>query len=88
MELEWDEEKRRANLAKHRLDFVDAGQIFSGSHYSYVSSRPGEERWVTIGLLDGREVAVVWTARGDAIGVISFRGARHEERRQYRHLYP
>jgi uncharacterized protein len=51
---------------KRGLDLVDAEQIFRGLHYTYSSSRQGEERWVTIGVLDGREVAVVWTARGDA----------------------
>ncbi len=30
MEFEWDETKRRANLAKHRIDFVDAKEIWQG----------------------------------------------------------
>jgi uncharacterized protein len=87
MRFEWDEPKRLANLAKHGLDFLDADLIFRAALYSYPSERPGEDRWVTVGLLEGREVALVWTARGDAIRLISFRRARREETRQYRQLH-
>lgn len=27
MEFEWDEAKRRSNLAKHGVDFTDAAQV-------------------------------------------------------------
>ena len=87
MRLEWDERKREANLVKHGLDFLDAELIFRGALYSYPSERRGEDRWVTVGLLGGREVALVWTARGEAMQLISFRRARREERRQYRQLH-
>jgi uncharacterized protein len=87
MRFEWDERKRLVNLAKHGLDFLDADLIFRGPLYSYSSERRGEDRWVTIGLLEGREVALVWTARDDATRLISFRRARREERRQYRELH-
>jgi len=87
MRFEWDERKRRTNLAKHGLDFLDAELVFDGPAHSYRSPRGGEERWVTVGLLEGHEVAVVWVQRGDAIRIISFRRARHEERRQYRQLH-
>ena len=87
MRFEWDERKRLANLAKHGLDFLDAELVFDGPCYSYQSPREGEDRWVTVGSLEGREVAVVWTQRADVIRLISFRRARHEERRQHRELY-
>jgi uncharacterized protein len=87
MQFVWDEHKRLANLAKHGLDFLDADLIFRGRLYSYPSERQGEDRWVTVGLLEGREVALVWTARREAIQLISFRRARREERRQYRELH-
>jgi uncharacterized protein len=87
MRFEWDERKRQANLAKHGLDFLDADLVFRGRHYSYPSEHQGEDRWVTVGLLEAREVALVWTTRGDATRLISFRRARREERRQYRQLH-
>jgi uncharacterized protein len=87
MRFEWDERKRLSNLAKHGLDFLDAELVFDGSCYSYLSPRGSEARWVTVGLLEGREVAAVWVQRAEAIRLISFRRARHEERRRYRELY-
>jgi uncharacterized DUF497 family protein len=30
MDFEWDEDKRLANLRKHRVDFVDVPAIFDG----------------------------------------------------------
>jgi uncharacterized protein len=87
MRFEWDERKRLANLAKHGLDFLDADLIFRGEFYRYPSGRRGEDRWVTVGLLEEREVALVWTVRADARRIISFRRARREERRQYRQLH-
>ena len=38
MLFEWDESKRQANLAKHRIDFQDAIGIFDGP----VFERAGE----------------------------------------------
>jgi uncharacterized DUF497 family protein len=87
MRFEWDERERLANLARHGLDFLDAELIFRGALYSYPSERRGEDRWVTVGLLEEREVALIWTVRADAMRIISFRRARREERRQYRQLH-
>ena len=30
MEFEWDETKRRTNIRDHKVDFVDAAQLFDG----------------------------------------------------------
>ena len=59
MEFEWDEEKRLANLDKHRIDFVRAQFIFDGQPlHEERSDRLGEERFTSTGLLDGRIVTV------------------------------
>jgi uncharacterized protein len=47
----------------------------------------GEKRFLAVGLLEGRCVTVVYTIRGEAIRIISFRRARHEERQEYQELY-
>jgi uncharacterized protein len=31
VEVEWDERKRRANVVKHGIDFVDAARVFEGA---------------------------------------------------------
>jgi uncharacterized protein len=87
MRFEWDERKRLSNLAKHGLDLLDADLVFRGPCYSYPSTRQDEVRWVPVGMLENKQVSIVWTVRGEAIRLISFRRARREERRRYRQLY-
>lgn len=83
--FEWDDAKRRANVVKHRLDFVDATKVFADpKQYTYQSAhRSGEERFVSIGTVQGRLIAVVFTQRGDKLRIISARPARRIEREQY-----
>ncbi|MDV2997872.1 MAG: hypothetical protein N4J56_007577 [Chroococcidiopsis sp. SAG 2025] len=85
MEYEWDEAKRLANLRKHGIDFLDIPDVFDGDtltveddRYSY-----GEQRFITLGLLQGRVVAVVHTEREDCTRIISARKATKYERRIY-----
>jgi uncharacterized DUF497 family protein len=87
--FEWDEAKRAGNLAKHKLDFLRAREAFDGRpRLDIESSRGSESRFVTIAIVQGRFCAIVWTQGGeDLIRVISMRGARDEEKRQYRSLY-
>jgi uncharacterized DUF497 family protein len=85
MPFEWDEHKRRGNLAKHRIDFADALAVFSDQrgfiYRSEVST--GEERHVAIGMAGERCLAVVFTKREEVIRLISARRARRTERRRY-----
>ncbi|MDZ4877164.1 MAG: hypothetical protein CLLPBCKN_006599 [Chroococcidiopsis cubana SAG 39.79] len=85
MEYEWDEAKRLANLRKHGIDFLDIPDVFDGDtltveddRYSY-----GEQRFITLGLLQGRVIAVVHTERQDCTRIISARKATKYERRIY-----
>ncbi len=86
-QFEWDEQKRLANLAKHGIDFKDAINVLGQNGPLYESVRSEETRWVTIGMLDGALIAVVWTPRGEAKRIISARPARRHEREDYaRHV--
>jgi len=87
MRYEWDERKRLTNLEKHGLDFFDVDVVFESSHIVVPSAHESEERFLSIGVFDGRFVTVVYTMRGGVIRVISFRRARHEERDAYQKLY-
>ena len=83
MVFEWDEHKRESNLTKHKLDLADGMELFDGRPtISYPSTRD-EPRWITIGLIGTRTVAVVWTRRTDATRLISLRRARDAEKRAY-----
>jgi uncharacterized DUF497 family protein len=87
-EFEWDERKRLANLAKHKLDFFDAKPLFDGRNVlSTPVGRHNEERFTTAGEINGRFYTVVWTLRGESIRLISFRRARNAEERAHRNLY-
>ena len=86
MRYEWDERKRLSNLEKHSLDFFDVVDVFESTHVVAPSSHSTEERFIAIGTFEGRFVTVIYTMRGEAIRVISFRRARHEERDTYQKL--
>lgn len=86
--FEWDEAKRLSVLRVRGLDFVDGQALFDGrAVYTFPSPRGTEERWVTVGELNARLVAAVWTKRDDATRIITMRRARDAEARQYRKLY-
>jgi hypothetical protein len=81
----WDETKRRANLKKHGIDFVDAEKIFGGFTLSAEDTWEafGEQRFLTLGLLEDQVVSVTHTERGDDIRIISIRKATKHEARYY-----
>lgn len=85
MEFEWNEAKRLANLAKHRIDFRDAARVFLGPTVERPSPDPksGEGRFIAVGDLDGRVIAVVYTWRDDRRRIISVRRARRNEQRDH-----
>ena len=43
----------------------------------------GEDRFITVGFLDGTMVVLVWTPRGEAYRIISMRKANERERALY-----
>ena len=81
MRFTWSQSKRRRNLKDHALDFVDACRVFEGPTYTFEDDRftYGEQRFVTLGLLQGVFVSIVHTETEDEIHVISFRKATKRE---------
>ena len=60
MEFEWDEEKRLRTLTDRGLDFREAVRFFDGrALYSYPSPRADEARFVSVGLVEQRFIAIV-----------------------------
>jgi hypothetical protein len=82
--FEWDEIKSDANLIKHGISFDDASDIFYEPIILYPSDRNNEERWVAVGALEDRLIAVIFTRRSNVIRIISARRARKHEKREYR----
>ena len=61
MLIEFDTFKRQITLKERGLDFALADEVFTGITVSQLDARRdyGEDRWLTVGLLDGREVVLV-----------------------------
>lgn len=85
MGVVYDEAKRQATLAARGLDFADAEAIFDGPSFTLPDTRAdyGEERFLTYGLVSGRQVAIVWTWRGEDRRIISMRKANEREQARY-----
>ncbi len=81
----WDEAKRRLNLRNHGIDFADAEKIFRGVTFTAEDTREdyGEQRFLTLGLLEDQVVSVAHTEQGDEIRIISIRKATKHEARFY-----
>ena len=89
MVIEFDTVKRDKTLFERGLDFADSDKVFAGIHFMAPDDRfdYGEERFITIGLLDDRIVVIVWTPRNDARRIISMRYANDREISRYeKHL--
>ena len=83
--IAWDESKRKLNLRKHGIDFRDADAIFDGPTVTAEDTRMpyGEQRLVTLGVLNGVVVSMTYTERKDDIRIISIRKALKHETRFY-----
>ena len=85
MKYEWDEAKDRANFVKHGLSFEDAEQVFSGPCVTFDDDRLdyGEQRLITLGLLERRLVVIAHTPRAEGTRIISMRKGNRREQKIY-----
>ena len=88
LNFEWNEEKAKANLKKHRISFDEATTLFIDP-FSITIPDPddsvNEQRYIDIGSSDnGRVLVVVYTERGPNIRIISCRKATSLERKLYK----
>ena len=87
MQLEWDEAKRRSNIAKHGLDFIDAERVLEGYTLTFLDDRHEELRYVSTGLLRTIVVVIVHTPRQDVTRIVSMRKAsKHETANYYKNF--
>jgi len=87
LKFEWDEEKAKANLKKHRVSFDEATTVFIDP-FSITIPDPDhsgeEQRYIDIGSSDKDHVlVVVYTEHGSNIRIISCRKATPSERKLY-----
>jgi uncharacterized DUF497 family protein len=86
MAISYDPAKRDETLAERGLDFEDAEQVFAGLTLTLPDLRHdyGEGRFQTYGLLDGRLVMVVWTARGEDRQIMPMRKCNEREQAKFK----
>lgn len=86
MRITWDENKRKANIEKHGVDFAELAPAFQDIMLSWLDTRfdYGEDRIVSIGRVGVRILCIVHTdgLNGD-IRIISARRANKHEQKEY-----
>lgn len=90
--ITWDETKRQINLEQHGIDFVDLHSFFDGDLLTREDTREayGEQRFQSIGVINGVALFVAWTLRGEAENIphiISARKAVSHERKAWSQSY-
>lgn len=78
LRFEWDIAKAARNEIDHGVSFEAATIVFDDPFaLEWRDDREdyGEDRYVILGIVDGRLLYVVYTLRGDVYRIISARGA-------------
>ena len=85
MTATWDEQKRRANVFRHGLDFEGCEAVFDGPVVTVEDTRLpyGEQRINLLGWLQHQVIHMTYTERGEDLRVISLREATQHEARYY-----
>jgi uncharacterized DUF497 family protein len=87
LNFEWDDEKARTNLKKHRVSFDEATTVFTDACSTTIHDPDHSadvQRYIDIGASDqGRVLVVVYTERGSHIRIVSCRKATSSERKLY-----
>jgi len=86
-EFEWDDEKSRSNIRKHRVSFEEASTAFADTMALTMFDEEhsvDEDRYVLLGESDRHRLLVVsYTEREDRIRIVSARVANRREKSQY-----
>lgn len=87
MQFEWDREKAKKNLRKHKVSFDEAMTVFYdtlSATFDDPDHSIAEERFITIGYSShGRLLVVSHAERGKTIRIISARSATGHERKRH-----
>ena len=80
MDFEFDPQKSRRNLEKHRIDFIEGQRLWSDTHRVEIPVMTEDEsRFFIVGMIDDKHWTAVITYRNDNIRIISVRRSRIEE---------
>lgn len=87
MKFEWDDDKARENIRKHKISFEHAALVFEDEYrieeYDY-NHDEDEDRYDVIGMVKDVLFVVCTYRENDTIRIISARKATKAERRRYK----
>jgi uncharacterized DUF497 family protein len=86
LKFTWDKKKAASNYKKHGVHFETACKVFDDFFtIGWMDEREnyGEERFITIGMVNGILLTVVWTESDNCIRIISARKAMPNEENDY-----
>ncbi len=83
MPYEWDEAKRRGNIAKHGIDFSAIERFQWSAALIEPDDRHSEPRFRALGYIERRLHTVVYTERGGNTRIISIRKSNLKEEDRY-----
>lgn len=89
MQFEWDEDKRQDILNKRGIDILDAALIFESAIVTRTDDRRdyGEERFISLGMVDGECYVVVHTERNGNIRLITAWKGSRSDRQEYKNRF-
>lgn len=89
MQFEWDERKRRENIARRGVDFLRAAMVFADPDRLEASDDRadyGEARLMALGAVDDEIYVVVYTMRGEVHRIITAWKVGADGKNRYRTL--
>ena|SRR2546423_8852919 len=83
--FEWDADKSERCFQERKFDFDHAAKVFEEDYIEWEDRRAnhGEARFITVGEVESRVLAVIWTPRGTIRRIISARTASKRERKRF-----
>ena len=84
LKFEYDPNKSAANLEKHGIDFEKAQEPWKDDDVLRMEvAYEGEERFIFVGMMEGKHWTAVVTYREQRIRIISIRRSRKQEVARY-----
>jgi hypothetical protein len=80
MEFEFDKRKSHINKKKHRIDFIEAQDLWEDPDRIEIPAKTTDEpRFILVGKISDKNWSTIFTYRGENIKIISARRSRQEE---------
>ena len=84
VDFEFDDDKSKANLKKHGIDFQAAQELWKDPDLLVIQAKSDDEhRFLVIGLIGAKHWSAVVTYRNERIRLISVRRSRKKEAELY-----